>query len=111
MDKMPLSILELLAKYPQLKAFGSYKMLLQIEGYQQIYTDLIEVIRQLDFKADGGRTFPILKPCPLCHNHDIWEDDDRGAYGYLIRCDCGIMLKGIDDKEEAIKTWNTRLND
>jgi len=49
-----------------------------------------------------------LKPCPLCFSTEIWEDDDRGAYGYLIRCMCGIMLYGIEDKDLAIETWNNR---
>lgn len=51
---MPLSTLELLEKYPQLKNIGRLKEL-EGEAAQKVYCEITELIRQLDFKASGGR--------------------------------------------------------
>lgn len=60
-----------------------------------------------------------LKPCPFCK--DIWlfvSDGDYysgyEAFGYRVNCHCGFAWKAITwqkTKEEAVDTWNRRINE
>lgn len=50
-DKFPLSVIELLNKYPELRAVGRLPDIKDGEKIQKIYCDITELVRQLDFKA------------------------------------------------------------
>ena len=51
----------------------------------------------------------IVLPCPFCQGEAILEYDVTAPFEYDVVCgDCGIM-KGIsEDKNVAIREWNTR---
>ena len=51
----------------------------------------------------------IMLPCPFCQGEAIVEYDVAAPFEYDVVCgDCGIM-KGIsEDKNVAIREWNTR---
>lgn len=58
-----------------------------------------------------------LKPCPFCGS-EAWPHHHGGVFiegqrdGHRIECEgaCHSMTCYWHTKEEAIKTWNTRIN-
>ena len=63
-----------------------------------------------------------FKPCPFCGRKPYIMGESSGLWkGFCIRCKCGISLGyeldrdacpnyDFPTKEEAIKTWNRRIN-
>lgn len=58
LNELPLPMLELLRKYPELRAIGqlvdAWNEKHRDEKAQKIYCDITELVRQLDFKVYGG---------------------------------------------------------
>lgn len=52
-----------------------------------------------------------LKPCPFCGSDDIDESFSLQNNGYMgTGCmTCGASTECKEDKQEAAKTWNTRV--
>jgi hypothetical protein len=53
-EDFPLSMINTLKKYPQLRALCSLRTTRDNKIAQKILVDIAELIRQLDFKANGG---------------------------------------------------------
>lgn len=51
----------------------------------------------------------ILLPCPFCGGAAIIEYGDIMPFEYSVFCgDCGVMPSTSEDKQVAIRVWNTR---
>lgn len=54
-----------------------------------------------------------LKLCPFCGHIPIEDKGDKehdfSCDMWIIRCSCGINTGYYRNKEEMIKTWNTRI--
>ena len=51
----------------------------------------------------------ILLPCPFCGSAAMIEYGDIMPFEYSVFCgDCGVMPSTSEDKQVAIRAWNTR---
>jgi len=54
-----------------------------------------------------------LEPCPCCGEPaSIWTDTTYpDNLSYHVFCVCGIRTEPMQNKEDAVKVWNNRVND
>lgn len=51
----------------------------------------------------------IVLPCPFCGGSAMIEYDDIMPFEYSVFCgECGVMPSTSEDKQVAIRAWNTR---
>lgn len=53
-----------------------------------------------------------LKPCPFCGSSDIGAYENYSMCAIEVVCqECGAIIRSYGNLDNAIKRWNTRVNE